>query len=286
MYVMGNDNGPRDYDEFPQALAPSEIEITDTTSCTDKQYVTLVNGYGIKAVGVSENLSFTEDTLSVPKIEAGTVETDVLKTTVNTPTEELPISLACSDGCFADSNLKYNPATMTLTIDNATIRSVNAECVSVDTMSFNNLEADNTNIGTANVTNLNLAWKKACYYVEGEPFESDIYEMNVGPVTSICIPAGTTICGTDCNFQAISKYFFPLVECTTLERRRPILSNGFLCVTQQTDSFYEINGVKSGLEHGAYLIFQEDSNNRFTMGAGTNNVYFRKDFIFSGIFSE
>lgn len=145
MYVMGNDNGPRDYNDFPIGVIPNEIEIVDKTSCTDKEYITLVDGDGIKSVGISDNLSFTEDTLCSPKIntnnlEASVIETNSLKTTINIPTEELPVSLASANGCFADSNLKYNPTTMTLTADNVNIRNVIASCMSVENVQYNNLE--------------------------------------------------------------------------------------------------------------------------------------------------
>ncbi len=145
MYVMGNNNGPRDYNEFPQALAPNEIEINDVTSCTDKQYVTLVDGCGIKSVGTSDNLSFTEDTLCSPKISTGTVEADVvevdtIKTQIRAASEELPVALASSEGNFADENLKYNPTSMTLSTDNVNSRSVVTSCLSVANMQYDNLE--------------------------------------------------------------------------------------------------------------------------------------------------
>lgn len=292
LVTMGNNNGPREtINEFPSGSAPNEIEINDITSCTDKQYVTLVDGDGVQSVGVNNNLSFTEDTLCSPKINAGTIESEVIKSSIKTATETMPVSLASADSInYADEeNLTYNPETRTLNSVNASFTNVDTNSLSVENMSFdglcaNTFCADVANIETANINN--FAWKKACYYVEDVPYESDIYEMNVGPITSICIPAGLSITGTDCNYLAISKYFFPLVECTGIERNRPIISNGFLCISQQSDEFIKIDGVKSGLEHGQYIIFQSNNNNRITMGTGTNNVYFRKDFIFSGIFKE
>jgi len=290
LVTMGNNNGPREtINEFPSGSAPNEIEINDVTSCIDKQYVTLVDGDGVQSVGVNNNLSFTEDTLCSPKINAGTIESEVIKSSIKTATETMPVSLASANSInYADEeNLTYNPETRTLNSVNASFTNVDTDSLSVENMSFDSLCANTFCANTINANYLNLlAWKKACYYEDDVPYESDIYEMQTGPITSICIPAGITICGVDCNFLAISKHFFPLVDCTGLERNRPILSNGFLCVSKQADEYIKINGVKSGFEHGQYLIFQEDDSNRITMGAGTNNVYFRKDFIFSGIFNE
>lgn len=289
MYVMGNDNGPRDYNDFPIGVIPNEIEITNMTSCTDDRYLTIAGGDGIKGIGINDNIKITNgDTFNTPKIV-----TNDIKTCINeTADGESKILLNDeSNNLVKNSNLSYNAVTETLNTpnintENITTTNIIAECLSTTSMNFENVNASSASLDTANVNNLNLAWKKACYYVEDVPYESDIYEMQMGPITSICIPAGLTICGTDCNFLAISKYFFPLVDCTGLERNRPILSNGFLCTTQQIDGFDKINSVKSGLEHGQYLIFQEDGNNRIILGAGTTNVYFRKDFIFSGIFNE
>ncbi len=289
MYVMGNDNGPRDYNDFPIGVIPNEIEITNMTSCTDDRYPTISGGDGIKGIGINDNIKITNgDTFNAPKIVTNDIKTCINETAGG---ESKVLLNDESNNLVKNNNLSYNAATETLSTPNINAENINttnitAESLSTTSINFDNVNASCACLDTANVNNLNLAWKKACYYVEDVPYESDVYEMNVGPITSICIPAGLTICGADCNFLAISKYFFPLVECTGYERNRPILSNGFLCITQSSDEYMKINSVKSGLEHGQYLIFQSDNTNRIIMGAGTTDVYFRKDFIFSGVFKE
>ena len=220
MYVMGNNNGPKDYNEFPQALAPNEIEIKDVTSCTDMQYVTLVGGDGIRSVGVSSNLSFTECILSVPKLEVNNleatskIETPVLEaetimTSIKEPTTELPVSLASGDGVYADANLKYDPTTCTLCGVNTAFTNANIAEASIT-------DASITNIVTSEVQN---TWTPI---YENTP----VCYFELGPKVFISAGASAKQCDV---YDAIKKY----VSVGTIE---PVSVCGAVTVTYMCHS--------------------------------------------------
>ena len=227
---MGNNNGPREtINEFPCGSAPNEIEINDVTSCTDKQYVTLVDGDGVQSVGVNNNLSFTEDTLCSPKISAGTIESETIKSSIKTPTETMPVSLASENAInYADGeNLNYNPETRTLNSVNASFTNVNTNNLSVDNMSFDGLCA---NTFCADVVNVGTSLTRPKYdddwvtlYCDTSGVTHyDLYCMRKGPFVYVCFPAGTrSICWGDCFIKCIinpntSNYSYTNVHFTPL----------------------------------------------------------------------
>ena len=211
LVTMGNNNGPREtINEFPCGSAPNEIEINDVTSCTDKQYVTLVDGDGVQSVGVNNNLSFTEDTLCSPKINAGTIESEVIKSSIKTPTETMPVSLASANAInYADGeNLNYNPETRTLNSVNASFTNVDTNNLSVENMSFdglcaNTLCADVVNVGTSlNRPKYDDNW--VALYCDTSGNNCSLYCMRKGPLIYVCFPAETrSICWGDCFIRCI-----------------------------------------------------------------------------------
>lgn len=259
LVTMGNNNGPREtINEFPCGSAPNEIEINDVTSCTDKQYVTLVDGDGVQSVGVNNNLSFTEDTLCSPKINAGTIESEVIKSSIKTPTETMPVSLASANAInYADGeNLNYNPETRTLNSVNASFTNVDTNNLSVENMSFdglcaNTLCADVVNVGTSlNRPKYDDNWV-TLYCDTSNVTHYDLYCMRKGPLVYVCFPAGTrSICWGDCFLRCIInpnlcgfKYWY--------QKFIPIIG------------YYLIDGEGSIQRYAPYLMYWQSNHEAF-----------------------
>lgn len=160
MYVMGNNNKPKKYNEFPRAGAPSEVEIVDVTSCTNDLYPTLVSGTGIRSIGTNQNVKITGgDTLSVPKIETNDIKTCINETVAGTSNVLLNDD---SNNIVKNNNLSYNSETETLNVGNVSTNDINAadinatnvtaDCVCATSMGF-----ENVNANCASFTNLNVS---------------------------------------------------------------------------------------------------------------------------------
>lgn len=203
MYIMGNNNKPKRYNEFPRAGAPNEVEIIDVTSCTNDLYPTLSDGTGIRSIGTSQNVKITDgDTLSVPKIEVNDIKT-CINETVSGESDILLVD--GSNNIVKNNGLSYNSETETLNAGNISTTDINAaditatnvtaDCVCATSMGFENI---NANCGsfttmaatTVNIPNFDMDW------VDISPIGSEdkLYCMKRGPITYICIPANSYSC--------------------------------------------------------------------------------------------
>lgn len=263
LVTMGNNNGPREtINEFPCGSAPNEIEINDVTSCTDTQYVTLVDGDGVQSVGVNSNLSFTEDTLCSPKISAGTIESETIKSSLKTATETMPVSLACADSInYTDGeNLNYNPETRTLNSVNASFTNVDTNSLSVESMSFDILCANTICANTfcaneINVTNLNRPnydedWVQL--YCDTSSNHYDLYYKRNGPLTFVCFPSGTrSICWGDCFLNCIISPYGTGSWNYWAQRFTPIIGD------------YLVDGTGQEFECAPYKMYWQDNHAAF-----------------------
>lgn len=203
MYIMGNNNKPKRYNEFPRAGAPNEVEIIDVTSCTNDLYPTLADGTGIRSIGTSQNVKIIDgDTLSVPKIETNDIKTCINEST----TGQSDILLVDEENNIVKNNgLSYNSETETLNAENISTTDINAtninatnvtaDCVSATSMGFENINANCGSFTTVAATNFQVP-NFDMDWVEISPTGSEdkLYCLKRGPITYICIPAGSYSC--------------------------------------------------------------------------------------------